>query len=79
MPAIRFLLFHFWEVAVGIGGPSAIVRDFPAVTLPAILGTLLTLWAIANARAERRPPKTLMVTICGRGEGLSRDRERALC
>ena len=33
-------LFHFWEVAVGICGPSAIARDFPAVTLPAILGTI---------------------------------------
>jgi hypothetical protein len=30
-------LFHFWEVAVGICGPSTIARDFPAVTLPAIL------------------------------------------
>jgi hypothetical protein len=49
-------LFHFWEVSVGICGPSAIVRDFPAVTLPAILGTLLTLWAIANARAGRAVP-----------------------
>ena len=32
-------LFHFWEVAVGICEPSAIARDFPAVTLPAILGS----------------------------------------
>jgi hypothetical protein len=38
-------LFHFWEVAVGICGPSVLLRDFPAVTLPAILGALLTLWA----------------------------------
>ena len=38
-------LFHFWEVA-----------DFPAVTLPAILGTILTLWAVSNARAERAVP-----------------------
>jgi hypothetical protein len=44
-------LFHFWEVAVGICGPSVILRDFPAVTLPAILGALLTLWAIADARS----------------------------
>jgi hypothetical protein len=43
-------LFHFWEVAVGICGPSVIVRDFPAVTLPAIIATLLTLWAISDAR-----------------------------
>src|SRR5438445_5799887 len=39
-------LFHFWEVAVGICPPSVIVRDFPAVTLPAVIGTLLTLWAV---------------------------------
>jgi len=38
-------LFHFWEVAVGICGPSALVRDFAAVTLPAIIGTILTLSA----------------------------------
>lgn len=44
-------LFHFWEVAVGICGPSALVRDFWAVTLPAILGALMTWWAIADRRA----------------------------
>ncbi len=38
-------LFHFWEVAVGICGPSALVQDFPAVTLPALLTTALALWA----------------------------------
>ena len=43
-------LFHFWEVAVGICAPSAIARDFPAVTLPALIGTVLTLWAIAQGR-----------------------------
>lgn len=43
-------LFHFWEVAVGICGPSAIARDFPAVTLPALIGTVLTFWAIAEGR-----------------------------
>jgi uncharacterized protein YjeT (DUF2065 family) len=46
-------LFHLWEVAVGICGPSAIVRDFPAVSLPAIFGAALTLWAIRQARAAR--------------------------
>jgi len=46
-------LFHFWEVAVGICGPSALVRDFPAVTLPSILGALLTTWAVADARQTR--------------------------
>jgi hypothetical protein len=44
-------LFHFWEVAVGICGPSDLARDFPAVTLPAILGLLLTFWAIGQPRA----------------------------
>ena len=46
-------LFHFWEVAVGICGPSALARDFPAVTLPSILGALLTFWAISDARQAR--------------------------
>src|SRR6187399_1652618 len=39
-------LFHLWEVAVGICSPSVIPRDFPPVTLPAIIGFLLTFWAI---------------------------------
>lgn len=43
-------LFHFWEVAVGICGPSALVRDFAAVTLPAVIGTVLTLWACRRPR-----------------------------
>ncbi|MFZ5784302.1 MAG: hypothetical protein ACOY4R_29250 [Pseudomonadota bacterium] len=47
-------LFHFWEVAVGICGPSAIVRDFPAVTLPALLGAVLTVWAVGESRTSRR-------------------------
>ena len=44
-------LFHFWEVAVGICGPADLVRDFPAVTLPAIIGLSLTFWAIVQARS----------------------------
>ncbi len=47
-------LFHFWEVAVGICGPSVIVRDFPAVTLPALVGTVLTLWALHESRTSAR-------------------------
>jgi hypothetical protein len=46
-------LFHYWEVAVGICGPSVLIRDFPAVTLPAAIGVLLTLWAISDARSTR--------------------------
>jgi hypothetical protein len=48
-------LFHFWEVAVGICGPSDLLRDFPAVTLPAILALLLTYWAIGQPRAAVAP------------------------
>jgi hypothetical protein len=44
-------LFHFWEVAVGICSPSDLARDFPAVTLPALIGTALVLWAISEGRA----------------------------
>ncbi|HMA15488.1 MAG: hypothetical protein ACM35H_00630 [Bacteroidota bacterium] len=46
-------LFHFWEVAVGICAPSAIPRDFPAVTLPALIGIALTLWAVRRARSGK--------------------------
>lgn len=46
-------LFHLWEVAAGICAPSAIPRDFPAVTLPALVGIALTLWAIRRARTAR--------------------------
>ncbi len=43
-------LFHFWEVAAGICGPSVLARDFPAVTLPALIGLAITAWAIADSR-----------------------------
>jgi hypothetical protein len=45
-------LFHFWEVAVGICGASALVRDFPAVTLPALLTAALALWALRDGEAD---------------------------
>ena len=38
-------LLHFWEVAVGICPPSVIVQDFPAVTLPALIGIVLSIWS----------------------------------
>lgn len=50
---VAHALFHFWEVAVGICAPSAIPRDFPAVTLPALIGLALVLWALRRARAGR--------------------------
>lgn len=43
-------LFHFWEVAVGICGASALARDFPAVTLPALIAIGLTFWALRERR-----------------------------
>jgi hypothetical protein len=46
-------LFHFWEVAVGICAPAAIPRDFAAVTLPALIGVALTLWAVREAHGRR--------------------------
>lgn len=37
---IAHAIFHLWEVAVGICGPTALLRDFVAVSLPAIIGTV---------------------------------------
>lgn len=48
---IAHALFHLWEVAVGICAPSVIPRDFPAVTLPALIGIALTLWALRRSCA----------------------------
>jgi hypothetical protein len=42
---IAHAILHLWEVAVGICSPSTILRDFPAVTLPALIGIALTTWA----------------------------------
>ena len=44
-------LFHIWEVLVGICGPSVLARDFPAVSLPAIIAAALTLWAALRSRS----------------------------
>lgn len=52
-------LFHFWEVAVDICGPGALARDFPAVTLPAILTSALALWAWRNTAPNRRQMKSV--------------------
>lgn len=49
-------LFHVWEVAVGICAPSALLRDFPAVSLPAIIGAGITLWAAASERMQQAAP-----------------------
>lgn len=46
-------LFHIWEVAVGICGASALARDFPAVTLPALIAIALTVWAALHVTSAR--------------------------
>jgi hypothetical protein len=46
-------LFHLWEVAVGICSPAAIPRDFAAVTLPAVIGLGLSVWAARDRRGSR--------------------------
>ncbi|KQP33519.1 hypothetical protein ASF49_06360 [Methylobacterium sp. Leaf104] len=42
-------LFHVWEVAVGICGPEVLARDFPAVTLPALIAIALSAWWFRHA------------------------------
>jgi len=42
-------LFHFWEVAVGICGPEVLPRDFPSVTLPALIAVALSVWSFRHA------------------------------
>ncbi|MEH6691113.1 MAG: hypothetical protein V7774_08015 [Pseudorhizobium pelagicum] len=46
--------FHFWEVAVGICSSSVIIRDFPAVSLPAVFGIMASGWAFWDAKQKRR-------------------------
>lgn len=51
-------LFHFWEVSVGLCARSALLRDFPGVTLPALFGLALTVAAMRhNARAPLPPAR----------------------
>jgi hypothetical protein len=48
---IAHACFHLWEVAVGICSASVLVRDFPAVSLPALLGIAGTIWACTQSKA----------------------------
>ena len=50
---IAHACFHFWEVATGICAPSALLRDFPAVSLPALIGIIATAWAWTQYSALR--------------------------
>jgi hypothetical protein len=47
-------IFHLWEVAAGICGSDALVRDFPAVSLPALLGIGLCAFAYQQAETARK-------------------------
>lgn len=51
-------LFHFWEVAVGICSLGAVPRDFPGVTLPALIGAALALWAYFERASHRASART---------------------
>ncbi|QUM74416.1 hypothetical protein [Sphingopyxis granuli] len=44
-------IFHLVEVATGICSPSYLLVDFPAVTLPALIGVAATLWAAAHRKS----------------------------
>ncbi|MEI2300868.1 hypothetical protein [Ensifer sp. MJa1] len=46
---IAHACFHYWEVVVGICSASVIVRDFPAVSLPAIFGIVACTWAAMSS------------------------------
>lgn len=52
---IAHATLHLWEVAVGICSPSTILRDFPAVTLPALIGVTLSAWAWGRAQDRYLP------------------------
>ncbi|MES2257000.1 MAG: hypothetical protein V4724_00705 [Pseudomonadota bacterium] len=45
-------IFHFWEVAAGICAPIYLATDFPAVTMPALIGIGLTAWSWKNPAAS---------------------------
>ena len=51
---IAHAVLHLWEVAVGICSPAVIARDFPAVTLPALIGIALTAWAWRSCPSKAR-------------------------
>lgn len=47
-------ILHLWEVAVGICHPSSIARDFPAVSLPALTGVVLSVLAWSAKRSSTK-------------------------
>jgi hypothetical protein len=53
-------LFHFWEVAVGLCAPSAIPRDFPAVTMPPLISIAAILWAWRMRQPRQGVPQSIV-------------------
>ncbi|RAU48790.1 hypothetical protein DBY65_011875 [Pseudomonas sp. RIT412] len=43
-------IFHYLEVMTGICSPSYLITEFPAVTLPAVIGVIATLYALGSHR-----------------------------
>src|SRR5688572_21425144 len=50
---VAFGIGMWKQVAVGICSASTLVRDFPAVSMPALMGIALTLWAWSMPRIAR--------------------------
>src|SRR5439155_25601830 len=53
---IAHAVLHLWGVAIGICSPSVIARDFPAVTLPALIALRLRRGPDAVARRKYFTP-----------------------
>ena len=60
---IAHAAFHLWEVAVGICSASVLVRDFPAVSLPALFGLASTIWACSQSQAIAASRRTAAMRI----------------
>ena len=45
-------LFHVWEVFAGVCGPESLIEDFAGVTVPALLGLALVVFASRQAVNE---------------------------
>lgn len=45
-------IFHYMEVLTGICSPAYLITDFPAVTLPAVIGILATAYAVHSSRRQ---------------------------
>src|SRR5437867_1925657 len=62
---IAHAVLHLWEVAIGICSPSVIARDFPAVTLPALIALRLRRGPDAVARRKYVTPNKALQQATG--------------